>query len=865
MTATFDSAGPAALWVASTSSPFTWTHANTGNGILIGVVTGNGSSNLVTGVHYGPTGTSSDTSIPFLGFIASNNGTAGGIALYGLVGSAVPTGSNTVSVTWSGSISPGSMFGGSISVANAGGLGTPVTAAGSSAAMSVTVSSTTPGGLVVSFGCMGHNGTYTATSPNVLRINSGANGDNNTGADNIYGGTDPSTGGSVTPAYTASAADFWGLIAVEVLPLWSVRQSVSKSTATLTATTPAFGTPLISGSKLIAYTSSTLGMNASSVHDSNGNAFTAVDSFTTANQETHIWVLDTPAGDVGTTPTVTATWTGTANGSAIVVQEVTGLLAGTSCLDGTAGHSSANGANLTVAGSSVALGAYSSAAAGELLVILWADSGDTIGSTGTTPSGYTADASNISSDSNDDVRVYYKDSTGGSESPANITVAGGNNIFDYATAFVAFKLAGAAGYTGTDGKLGTQAVPGLAQPGAFIPGQTEPSVTSVTHNGTVSMSGSGSLTPAGHTVRVGAANLSGSGSLTDTGHTVRAGAALLSGSGSMTPTGAVVLPGAANLSGSGSMSLSPHVARVGAVTMSGSGSMSPAGQTVRVGAASLSGSGSLTATGHTVRAGAANLSGSGSMTAAGHKAVPGAALLTGSGSMSATGTITGLHLGAANLSGSGSMSLSPSVTRIGAATLAGSGSMSATGAKTETGTVLMSGSGSLTATGHKLIPGAALLSGSGSLTAAGAIQGVHPGAANLSGSGSMTAAGFKTAPGTALLTGSGTMTTGWVVAKHAAAALSGSGSMTSVALRTIRPVAMMSGSGSMTVQRGVRLEEALLGGSVTARAPFGGQISDTDRYAGQILPAWSYNGAVTAPEPYGGQAGAAAPYGGSVT
>jgi hypothetical protein len=217
-------------------------------------------------------------------------------------------------------------------------------------------------------------------------------------------------------------------------------QSVSQTSSTLTATTAAFGSALTSGTKLIAYVQVDATATPSTVKDTAGNSFTQILAYTTnATSHAYIYVLDTPAGDVGTKPTVTLTCTGTANGIAILVQEVAGLAPGTTagaCLDGSAGLANAS----PVTTFTWSWGAYSSTLANEYLVAFYGDTGDGSGTSNTTPPGYTADANNISSNANEDLRVYYKNSTGGAETVTNESVTDTGSIA-WNTVLVAFKLA----------------------------------------------------------------------------------------------------------------------------------------------------------------------------------------------------------------------------------------------------------------------------------------------------------------------------------------------------------------------------------------------------------------------------------------
>lgn len=209
MAVAFDAVGPSSAGTLFTTSPGTWTHVNGGNGILIGVTTFTGTSNVVTGVTYG------GVTIPLLGFVRSANDVVGGVALYGLVGPTCPTGSNTVSVAVSDANNHNV---GSVSVSGAGSLGTPVTnfSAGAAAGISASVTGTTSGGLVVSVVCQGSGNAFTATAPNVKQLSIQTTA--NSGSDNLAMGTDPSTGGTVAPAWTIVSTDFWGIVAVEVLP-----------------------------------------------------------------------------------------------------------------------------------------------------------------------------------------------------------------------------------------------------------------------------------------------------------------------------------------------------------------------------------------------------------------------------------------------------------------------------------------------------------------------------------------------------------------------------------------------------------------------------------------------------------------------
>jgi hypothetical protein len=239
---------------------------------------------------------------------------------------------------------------------------------------------------------------------------------------------------------------------------WSVLQSAAPASHSSGNVAATYGTNLSSGSKLIAFlqvSDGTANTNPSctGISDGNSNNFTRIgpdlqSSVTgTYYQHTQIWVLDTPAGDVGTKPTITATLSGSANVYGdLLIQEVSGLQSGTSCLDGTAG---------TIAGStasgdySTGTPSYTSTASNEYLVSLYCDNGGSgARPTWAGPSGYTVDANAINTQLYGNVGVAYKNSTNGTETDGwAATYAGG--LFPWGTVLVAFLLPTGTAYTRT--------------------------------------------------------------------------------------------------------------------------------------------------------------------------------------------------------------------------------------------------------------------------------------------------------------------------------------------------------------------------------------------------------------------------------
>ena len=215
---------------------------------------------------------------------------------------------------------------------------------------------------------------------------------------------------------------------------WAVVQSAKKAATSAIATTgaAAFGTNLSSGTKIIAAVSVPYG-TVSGVSDGT-NSLTLIGRKTVTNLlDVSLWAMDTPAGDVGTKPTITATLTNSAQ-SSVLIQEVSGLLPGntTAMADGTPGSNTGTG------GASTGSPAYTSTASNEYLVSVYGDDGGP--ETFTKPTALTADANSVNANSYDDIAIAYGNSTNGTEA-GSWALAG--TSADWATLLVAFQLAAA--------------------------------------------------------------------------------------------------------------------------------------------------------------------------------------------------------------------------------------------------------------------------------------------------------------------------------------------------------------------------------------------------------------------------------------
>src|SRR6476646_98436 len=248
---------------------------------------------------------------------------------------------------------------------------------------------------------------------------------------------------------------------------WAWLQSTSTNvasgnpTATYLSNVSA-GTKLIAAVSLSSSNASGVGLSAvCTVADASSNTMTFIGGLVSGTTGyIGFFAMDTPAGDVGAKPAITATVNASVNnfGIALVIQEVSGLAVGNTLaamIDGTAA---------TAAGTSAGpatTGAYSSTAANEYLTALVADPGN--GATySNPPSGYTADTHNVTGTGNANVGIEYKNSTNGSES-ASFTLGASE---PWITLLVAFKLGAAAAVGG--GSV-TRFAPGW-HPGPGLPG-----------------------------------------------------------------------------------------------------------------------------------------------------------------------------------------------------------------------------------------------------------------------------------------------------------------------------------------------------------------------------------------------------------
>jgi hypothetical protein len=227
---------------------------------------------------------------------------------------------------------------------------------------------------------------------------------------------------------------------------WSRLQSASSGPHSAVASLAvAYGSALTGGTKLIAavaVSNGNSGQSTACTGISDGtNSFTQLASVSQAaggfTTNFYLFARDTPAGDTGTTPTITASLSNSAGYGGILIQEVSGLLAGntTAMLDGSA---AVNGGNAVTNNFTASPAAYSSTVASEYLASVYGDDGNT---TWTAPGGYTADPNSLNANGvYTSLAIAYKNSAGGAESGSwSVTQPG--TFKNWGVILVAFKAA----------------------------------------------------------------------------------------------------------------------------------------------------------------------------------------------------------------------------------------------------------------------------------------------------------------------------------------------------------------------------------------------------------------------------------------
>jgi hypothetical protein len=356
---------------------------------------------------------------------------------------------------------------------------------------------------------------------------------------------------------------------------WSRVQSAATA-ATASAVTSAsvtYGSNVSAGTKLIAVvvTSTQTGTTTTtaSVKDAALNSWTLIGRKSGGASpvlvDVSLWALDTPAGDVGAKPALTAALSGGTANIAILIQEVSGLLAGNTAAMADGNPAGLSGAATGTTGSP----AYSSTAASEYLVSAYGDDGGPV--TWTKPAALTSDTASLNSQPYAGIALAYGNSTGGAEA-GSWSLAG--SAAEWGTLLAAFRLPAVLPGTASLSGSGT-----LAGTGAF--------------QGTAALSGSGTLSGTGTSTGFGGGGvLSGTGTLGGTVTGTFLYTATISGTGALSAAGTAVLVFTGGASTYAATYAATYPGTPGPPVFSGSGTLSLSGVVLKFPAA-LAGQGTL--------------------------------------------------------------------------------------------------------------------------------------------------------------------------------------------------------------------------------------------------------------------------------
>ena len=250
----------------------------------------------------------------------------------------------------------------------------------------------------------------------------------------------------------------------------------------------------------------------------------------------------------------------------------------------------------------------------------------------------------------------------------------------------------------------------------------------------------------------------------------------LSGSGTVTSTAIVAVTGTADLSGSGAAGETGSPGMVGATTMSGSGTAALAGQLQARGQIDGTGAGTATTSGVPRLFQARSLTGSGTLSSTAVPRVNASTGLTSEGTLSGTGVSAEQASGSVVLFGLGELAVSGAGAGAGSIPGSGSGNLSCVALPRLVVAIARTGDGTLTGTGTPWIADTVSASGTGTLSFVGSVDAEHTGHSVHSGQGVLQLAGRPQARGQLTLAGTGGFTGEQVTAYAGTLTLSGVGS-----------------------------------------------------------------------------------------
>lgn len=301
--------------------------------------------------------------------------------------------------------------------------------------------------------------------------------------------------------------------------------------------------------------------------------------------------------------------------------------------------------------------------------------------------------------------------------------------------------------------------------------------------------------------------------------TTHDGALSMAGSGSVALGGSIVKPGALPASGTGSIVEAGGLVLSGALSATGSGAVSEAARMTHGAKLDPAGSGAVTQGGGLYKQGVLALAGSLTVALGGTVVKPGALTVAAGASVSLAATIR--HGGAFAPAGSGALDIAARMTHGGGLAVSGTGSLSAGASDVEQGTLATTATATLGAAAGVYRQGSTGLAGSGALGAsAGLVKGATLAA---TGAGSLGLSGGRVVSASLALVGSGSLSADAIVSNLSSISVAGSGSISLGGSVVTGGAVVIAGSGSLSAS-GSRRAGGALSGSGTGTAGLGGGV-----------------------------------------
>jgi hypothetical protein len=234
------------------------------------------------------------------------------------------------------------------------------------------------------------------------------------------------------------------------------------------------------------------------------------------------------------------------------------------------------------------------------------------------------------------------------------------------------------------------------------------------------------------------------------------GSLSVSGTGTVSAGGTRTTATGAAVSGTGAVGMAGVRTRFTGATIIGNGSVAATGVRVRSSGIAIAGTGTIAGSGIRTRLGSLAISGHGTLALVGLRIAPTGLAIVGTGTLTFSSSVGSTKTGSLNISGHGTVGLQGVRVRTSAASVQGTGSLAGSGQRVRAGSIHLTGTGALSGSGIRTAVSAATVTGNGAMFLHGVR--VRLGSLSIHGTGNITASGrtgllgFGTATGTLSIT-----------------------------------------------------------------------------------------------------------------